>query len=200
MSAVTDFPTAAHFTEAPWGAPLDVEACVAAMPESATISGMFLLALQRQAEREGYALPSARDRYVPFRFYPLREHAALLVETCERRFPRLSLRQGLRKLGRGAPGALLTSTLGKVVLGAAEGVPETVRAMADAYPLNAKPSRVTIREQGPGRIVVRLEDIHYFLDCHHVGTFEGVLRHAGVDGTVRLHMHAPAVADMLLTW
>jgi len=200
MSPVTDFPTATHFAEPPWNAPLDVDACLEAMPESATISGMFLLALQREAARESYTLPSARDRYLPFRFYPLREHAALLVETCERRFARLPLRQGLRKLGRGAPGALLTSTLGKVVLGAAEGVAETVRAMADAYPLNAKPSRVTIREQGASRIVVRLEDVHYFLDCHHVGTFEGVLRYAGVNGTVRLHLHAPSVADMLLEW
>jgi uncharacterized protein (TIGR02265 family) len=156
--------------------------------------------LVQEALMRGYPLPSTRQRYLPYRFYPLTEHVRLLVETCTGRFPDLPLRQALRKLGRGAPRALLSSTLGKVVLGAAEGVHAIVRGMADAYPLNAKPSRVTVLDQGDRHVIVRLERVHYFLDSHHVGTFEGVLRYAEVQGTVKIHRHAPAFADLRLDW
>jgi uncharacterized protein (TIGR02265 family) len=188
------------FVEPPWQAPLDVETEIARIPEDATISGMFLGPLVIEAKRQNVTLPSARDRYLPFKFYPLREHCRLLVETCERLFNDRSLRQGLRKLGRGAPAALVASTLGRVVLGSAEGVDEVISAMAKAYPLNAHPSRVTVLESKPGRAVVRLEEVHYFLDSHHVGTFEGALKFAGVTGRVLIASKGPTRADLLLEW
>src|SRR5580765_3124250 len=105
--------------------------------------------LVAEAKRRGFVLPSARDRYVPFKFYPLVEHARLLLETCERIYPDKPRRMALRKLGRGAPQALISSTLGRVVLGTAEGVHAMVEAMAKAYPLNARPSSVTVVESLP---------------------------------------------------
>jgi hypothetical protein len=51
-----------------------------------------------------------------------------------------------------------------------------------------------------GRSVVRLEDIHYFLDSHHVGTFEGVLNFARVEGRVSIAKRSRAAADLLLEW
>ncbi|MGH7439432.1 MAG: DUF2378 family protein [Polyangiaceae bacterium] len=188
------------FVEPPWQAPLHAEEAIARVPEDATISGMFLAPLVIEAKRHGITLPSARERYVPFKFYPLREHCRLLVETCERIFPDRPLLQGLRKLGRGAPAALVASTLGRVVLGSAEGVDEVVSAMAKAYPLNARPSHVTVLETLPGRAVVRLEDIRYFVDSHHVGTFEGALKFAGVTGRVLIASKSPTCADLLLEW
>ena len=188
------------FREPPWDAPLNPEAAIAAMPESATISGMFLAPLLAEAKRRGVALPSARERYVPFTFYPLREHSRLLVETCERFHADRPLRQALRRLGRGAPQALVASTLGRVVLGSVQGVHAVVEAMAKAYPLNARPSRVEVLPVGEGKAVVRLEEVHYFLDSHHVGAFEGVLRYAGVEGHVRIAPRGRAAADLLLEW
>jgi uncharacterized protein (TIGR02265 family) len=188
------------FVEPPWHAPLDAEEEIARVPEDATISGMFLAPLVIEAKRQGVTLPSARDRYVPFKFYPLREHCRLLVETCDRLFRDRPLRQALRRLGRGAPAALAASTLGKVVLGSAEGVDQVVSAMAKAYPLNARPSRVTVLETRPGRAVVRLEDVYYFVDSHHVGTFEGALKFAGVAGRVLIASKSRVCADLLLEW
>jgi hypothetical protein len=72
--------------------------------------------------------------------------------------------------------------------------------MAKAYPLNARPSNVTVLETGPGRAVVRLEDVHYFLDSHHVGTFEGALKFAGVAGRVLIASKSATCADLLLEW
>jgi uncharacterized protein (TIGR02265 family) len=123
-----------------------------------------------------------------------------LLEACARFYPDRSLRQGLRKLGRGAPNALIASTLGKVVLGSVEGPHDVIAAIAKAYPLNARPSRVTVLESTRGRSVVRLEDIYYFLDSHHVGTFEGALTFAGVRGQVLIAKRGRAAADFLLEW
>jgi len=124
----------------------------------------------------------------------------MLVETCERVFPHMSLRQALRKLGRGAPKALVTSTLGKVVFAGAEGVVDVIDALAKAYPLNARPSKVALIERGVHRAIVSLDDVHYFLDSHHVGAFEGALRYAGVEGRVLLRLRGKASADLLLEW
>jgi uncharacterized protein (TIGR02265 family) len=191
---------ATDFQDPPWDAPLDTEEALRRMPPSATISGMFLNALVLDAEKRGYHLPSAGDRYVPFRFYPLEEHGRLLLETCHARFSDMPVRQALRKLGRGAPQALLSSTLGKVVLGSVEGVHAIVRAMVSAYPLNTKPCDVSVLEHADEYMIVRLDQIHYFLDSHHVGTFEGVLRFAGVSGKVRIRSYTPTRADFLLEW
>jgi uncharacterized protein (TIGR02265 family) len=190
----------AAFLPPDFRAPLDRDAAVASIPESATISGMFLMPLVEEAKRRGFTLPSARDRYVTFSFYPLREHARLLLETCERLYPDRSLREALRKLGRGAPRALVASTLGKVVLGSVEGPHDVIAAMAKAYPLNARPSRVTVLESARGKSVVRLEDIYYFVDCHHVGAFEGALNFAGVKGTVLYAKRGKAAGDLLIQW
>lgn len=190
----------APFLPPRWDAPLDREAELAAIPETATISGMFLAPLVNEAQKRGVVLRSARERYVGFTFYPLREHARLLLEVCDRLYPDRPVRQILRKLGRGAPNALLASTLGKVVLGSVEGPHDVIAAMAKAYPLNARPSKVTVLESARGRSVVRLEDIFYFLDSHHVGAFEGVLNFAKVEGQVLIAKRGRASADLLLEW
>ena len=87
-----------------------------------------------------------------------------------------------------------------MVLGSVDGVHAAIAAMARAYPLNARPSRVNVVATGPTSCTVRLEEIYYFLDSHHVGTFEGLLKFAGVQGRVTLAMRGHAAADFLLEW
>jgi uncharacterized protein (TIGR02265 family) len=189
-----------NFVEPPWTAPVDVASVVRHVPESATISGMFLEPLAELGRLRSDPLPSARERYTQFRFYPLREHVNLLIETCARHYAALPMRQALRKLGRAAPGALVQSTIGRVMLNSASGVEECIRAMAKTYSLNVRPGTATPIEFGRGYGIVRLEDIHYFLDSHHVGSFEGVLKFAGVQGDVRICSYSATSADLLCTW
>jgi uncharacterized protein (TIGR02265 family) len=190
-----------RFTEPPWEEPLDAEAALAAIPEDAQISGMFIAPLVAAGAKSSTSAPAgARERYVAFRFYPLREHAAWLLEVARSLHPDRSLRAALRKLGRGAPAAFLTSTLGKVMLDASLGFEGNVAALAKAYELNVRPGSATVRESRPGRVVVSLEDIHYFLDCHHVGVFEGLMKHVGVRGHVQIACRSPSSADLLLEW
>ena len=111
------------------------------------------------------------------------------------------MRQGLRRLGRGAPQTLIESMLGRVVFGSAEGPIETIRAMAKSYPLHMSPGTLEITEESPGRVVLAARAIHHFLDSHNVGVFEGVLRHSGAaGGRVTIRSSSRCDADLLCEW
>jgi uncharacterized protein (TIGR02265 family) len=104
-------------------------------------------------------------------------------------------------MGRGSPGALVQSMIGRVVLGSVEGPLEILRAMAKSYALHTKPAMLSVVEQEPGRAIVRAKDVVYFLDSHHVGVFEGVLKYAQVeDAQVRIHSWSETEADLLCEW
>jgi uncharacterized protein (TIGR02265 family) len=188
------------FVDPPWDAPLDVARVLAAIPFDAQLAGMFFQALQQGAERRGVPLEFPRERYLPFGFYPISEFVPLLVEACGRFYPELSLRQALRRIGSVGPTALLSSTLGKVTLGAAEGVHAAVEAIAKTYPINVKGSRCDVLETKPRSMLLSLKGVPYFLDSHHVGVFEGTLQLAGVSGSVKLRSHNAQAADLLLEW
>jgi uncharacterized protein (TIGR02265 family) len=189
------------FVEPNWTAPLDGQKVLLSIPESATITGMFLEPLAKEARRKQVKLPSARDRYVAFRFYPLREHVRLLIEACALFYPDRPFRLALRSLGRAAPAALLTSTLGRASVGSAQGTMAIIEAMAKSYPVNLPGSNVLLLEHSRRECIVRMQGVPYFLDSHHVGAFEGVLRYAGVSaGPVLLHARSPSDADILCRW
>jgi uncharacterized protein (TIGR02265 family) len=188
------------FADPRWDAPLDAARVVNAIPPGARIAGMFFLALLDGAERRQVELPFPRERYLPFGFYPVSEFAPLLVEAAQRFHPELSLRRGLRRIGRVGPTAFLSSTLGKVTLGASEGVHAAVSAIASTYGINLRPSRCDVKETHPRSMIVSLEDVPYFLDSHHVGVFEGTLEFAGVQGTVQVRKRSDVSADLRLAW
>lgn len=190
------------FTEPPWNAALDVERTLATIPPEAKIAGMFFLAVVDGAKRRGVTLPLplARERYIAFSFYPVAEFATLLLRAAELFHPGVSLRLALRALGAMGPKVFIASTLGKVTLGAAQGVHEVVAAIAKTYEINIRPSRCLILESKPSSMVLSLEDVHYFLDAHHVGVFEGTLQHAGVKGRVRIASYSRTSAELLLEW
>ena len=193
-------PPESAFVAPSWTAPLDAERAIAAMPEDATIAGMFFLALIDGAERRQLHLPFPRARYLPFGFYSVREFARQLVAAAPLFYPNASLRQALRLIGQVGPRAFLSSTLGKVTLGAAEGVHAAVTAVANTYAVNIRPSRCEVRQTLPRSMLVSLDEVPHFVDCHHVGVFEGCLEHARTKGEVRIHSRGTRSLDLLLVW
>jgi uncharacterized protein (TIGR02265 family) len=193
-------PPKQRFQEPIWSAPLDVEAELRAIPEHAQVRGFMTAPMVAEAKRRRMTWQAPRDRYVPFTLYPLREHVRILIDYGNELFPKYSMRQVLRKLGRAAPDALLDSTLGKVTLGAAQGVRDIVAAFAKAYELSLQPGRAYITEEGQRQLVVKLDGVYYFLDSHHVGAFEGALKRAGVRGRVLTAPLGEGSAELLLTW
>src|SRR5688572_24622451 len=98
---------AAAFADPPWNAPLNAGHVIAAIPRDATLAGMFFTAVLDAAKNRPLKLSQPpRERYHQFGFYPIAEFAPLLVAAAEQLHPDRSLRQALRKLGRGAPAAL----------------------------------------------------------------------------------------------
>lgn len=167
-------PLPSSWSEPPWDAPFDAVALVQAIPSFATMTGVFLQAVVDKARASGAHL-SGRDHYVAFRPYPLREHATLLVDAARALWPGEPLRNALRRLGRGAPAALVHSIIGRVVLGSVDGPDAMLRAMARSYAIHTSPGDVEVVTVARGQAVVRMREIHHFVDCHHVGVFEGVL-------------------------
>jgi uncharacterized protein (TIGR02265 family) len=190
-----------QFHAPPWDAPLDVSAELDAVRQGATIKGMFILPMILEAQQRGIRFESARDRYLPFADYPLVEHGRLLVESARAFYPKLTTRQGLRKLGHAGLRAFAQSTIGKVVWAAVDGVDAAMDAAAKTYAIAIPAGRLTIVERSPGLARVRLTGgVHYFLDSNHVGNFEGLLRACHVQGTVAVRLEPPAAGELLLTW
>jgi uncharacterized protein (TIGR02265 family) len=191
----------ALYNDPPWAAPLDPETTIAAIPPGASMKGMFLAAMVARAAEAGVALPSARARYTPFHWYPLAEHCTLLVEAARGIWPQEPLRQGLRRLGRGAAPALMSSTLGRVMVGVAEGPAGVVNEMAKAFSLVAQPGSIELTQSGPTHAIVELRDIHFFADSHHVGVYEGALRFAQArEPSVTMRWLGPANLALCCRW
>lgn len=164
------------------------------------MSGMFPQSLVDAARGQGHVLESARERYLPFKFYPLREHVALLFEIAPLLFPQMSMRRGLRKIGRAAPKALLNSTVGRVVLASTFEPHVAVDSFVRAYNINMKSGTAELSESGPDWAVVRLTRINFLSDCHQVGTLEGFLRHVGVRTEVAFNELGSRGTEYLLRW
>src|SRR3954463_3688811 len=151
-----------------WDAPLDVESYLRATPRTATSKGMFTAAVIEGARRKGIALAGARERYLPFADYPLTEHMQILVEGAQALFPEVTLREGLRRLGRGAYDIFVQSTVGKVIFSrGSDGVAEVLGALVKAYEVTEPSVRFEVIEASKEQAVVRWSGVYSFLDSHH---------------------------------
>jgi uncharacterized protein (TIGR02265 family) len=188
------------FREPPWDAPLDVAAELRRVPETKTQKSMFITPMILKAKRLGVTLRSARERYLPFQEYPLREHVQLLVESAEAFYPRLNMRQALRRLGRGAYRAFVESTVGKVVWSTVTDAHSSLDAILKGYAIAVPGCTAAVVERSAGRAVVRLDRITYFLDCHHVGCIEGAIHAVGTHGRVTIRLDGPSSGEFLAEW
>lgn len=189
------------FREPPWDAPLDVPAELRGISNHLTQKGMFLAPMVAEAKKRGIVLPSARDRYVPFHDYPLREHATLLSECAIAFYPDLSPRQALRRLGRAAYMAFLESTVGKVVWSTVNNDPHAaLHGILRGYEIAVPGCSARLVETRPRAAVIRLERVPYFLDCHHVGCVEGALKSVGLEGKIKLRIKNTHTGDFLCEW
>lgn len=186
--------------EPPWASALDAAACIRAIPADATMTGMFLESAIGLARERGHEVRAARSRYVAFQPYPLKEHCQILLEVARAVYPNATIREALRKLGRGAPYVLLRSMVGRVVLGSVEGPTATIEAMARSYALHMRPANLAVERAGESGALIRMSEIHNFLDSHNVGVFEGVMKLAKVEGTIRIRAYSRTAADFLCEW
>jgi uncharacterized protein (TIGR02265 family) len=181
-------------------APLDLAERLAAIPEGATVKGMFFQTMSGQAHRASGELPG-RDRYVSFKDYPLREWLQLLPKAAKLTFPRLPVREGIRRLGQESYPTFARSTLGRVMMAAAgTNYSAALRQGPRAFPLTGSATQCEILSMAEGRGVLRLTGAWDYPYALHVGVFEGTLREFRKTGIVRVRILTRSSADYEIVW
>jgi uncharacterized protein (TIGR02265 family) len=185
-----------------WNAPLDVEEVLARIPPDAVVRGLFFQELARQCEARGKPPPpSMPPRLVPFGNYPLHAYCSSVIETARAIEPDVPLREGVRRVGRAAYPALAQSMIGRVVFGVlGNDYLAIIRLCAKAYSMSLNIGRAETLESGPGRAVVRLDDMFNLFDSFQVGVFEGSLESCNKQGTVAVWRETPISGEFLVTW
>ncbi len=181
-------------------APLDVGAYLAACPADAKIKGMFVNDLLAHVAQAGGA-PITNKRYVIFKDYPMREYIELAPQAAERAYPTLSMREGLRRIGRSAYPTLADTMIGKVIFGVlGKDLEAVMRLSTRGYAVSQSPGAAEVLEVVPGRARVRLTNLSAFVDSFQLGVFEGAILACGRTGEVRARVESIATAEILATW
>lgn len=181
-------------------APLDLAERVAAIPAHATVKGMFFQTMSDQANATSGQLPG-RERYVPYKDYPLREWMELLPKAAKLAFPRLPVREGIRRLGQQSYPTFARSTVGKVVMAAAgTNFGAALRLAPRAFALTNSTTKCEVLSIVEGRAVLRVIRAYDFVEALHVGVFEGTMRSFQKTGVVRVRILSSSSADFELTW
>ena len=164
--------------------PLDIEAISAAIPPDYTVKGMFF---SRFVESLGtdwknvmtkLKAPPRLGRYLPFQNYPQGDYTHLCAAAAAKRFPRVSLREGVRRLAREDLAVFADSMIGKVVLALAGDARATLLRTPDAYARVTTGARVSAVEVDAR--TVRMEFFgHISLPEYTIGQMEGVVLHYG---------------------
>jgi uncharacterized protein (TIGR02265 family) len=101
---------------------LDAEAIASAIPKANTVKGMFFSRHVAQLGDEFAKLASRLEapprfgRYVPFSDYPQADYMRVSSAVAVKIYPRLGLREAMRRLGRDDFSVFGESTIGKVIL------------------------------------------------------------------------------------
>ncbi len=188
----------AGFVSPDWGAQEDTTARLKQMPPDANAKGMFLWSVaETMAQWSGKKAPN----YIRFKDYPIREFVELAVETVRVAFPRVPLKEGLRRLGQQVYPMFKATLVGGTIFGiAARDWPSTLALIPRAYPISIQPGTADLIEVGERQAIIQLRQVWSFPDSYQVGVFEGTMHALGVNGTVKLRNVSLCDADLLLSW
>jgi uncharacterized protein (TIGR02265 family) len=194
------------FVEPDMAAELDVSAYLARVPATAKCKGMFFRDLIDGAREIGPgSAPELRrrlqTRYVAFKDYPLREHMELTAALAPCLYPKLPLREALRRFGWRAYPTFATSLAGRVAVGLMGGDVERLLDIAPrAIELSLSVGRVASRRLGERHYEIELSDIFGYVDSYYVGVFEGALLHHEREPVLRVSLRSPSDATFDITW
>ncbi|MEM9193979.1 MAG: DUF2378 family protein [Myxococcota bacterium] len=184
-----------------WEAELDVRKYVRAVPSEATLKGFFPAAVKAGAVRQGKMLPSARNRYVAFRNYPMSEHVQLLAECAEASYPDLPPREALRRIGWYTMRSLDQSVVGRVFRQfLAAGIEQTMRGLEKMYPMLLPPATLHATWTDASNVILRYRHVYAFVDCHHIGILERMFKSHSIVPEVQVLRHGIADLDVRCRW
>ncbi len=172
-------------------------------PPDFTIKGMFFQRLVRMVDPAELArlrvrLP-AGGRYVAFKSYPQVEYSRLAHLAACTQYPRLDVREAMRRLARHDFEQFATTTVAKVALSFVGGCAEVLRRMPDLYRMTLDGGRFD-SELIPGGVRMYYEDFYGWLDCYPVGTLEGICQRYGHSPRVEIHLKSDIDGHLDVTW
>ncbi|MEN9577566.1 MAG: hypothetical protein RJA70_575 [Pseudomonadota bacterium] len=179
-------------------AEVDVQARILATPTDAIVKGMFFEYLARSARR--FNVPCAPS-YTAFRDYPMRDYMDLLYRYGRSRYPRLPVREAIRRVGWEAFPSLMESIAGRVIFAiAGRDIQAALKVTPKAYAHSIRPGQVEVAYLGEHQCVLELRNVWNFPDFYQVGTLEGGCRtfQPGVQAWTRVH--SLCNVDILLRW
>ncbi|MFO0554676.1 MAG: DUF2378 family protein [Polyangiaceae bacterium] len=190
----------AGFSLPSFSAPLDLDAEIAKCPSSATVKGMFIDAVQKRI-RALNATPQFDARVVPFNDYSTVHQMRLLAQWARLAHRILPPREGLRRVGWSAYEDLTNSLAGRVLFGVlGRDIVAITKLASKAYAIAGSPQRATVVELADKQAIVRLEDIHLFIDSYQIGVMEGVLRLCRLEGSVLTKRLSETSCEMCVEW
>lgn len=183
-----------------WSAPFDLEERIRNVPQWVTVKGMFFQSLLKEAKAHGKEL-SWPASYVAYKDYPIEGYLYLSVEVAQALYPDVSLREGLRRLGRKVYPTLLQSMIGRVVFGALGGdVHALMKLVPKGYSISAKVGKVEAVQVTDSFALLRFQEFYGFYDSYHVGVVEGGIIACQKTPEVLLRVLRPGVIEMHCSW
>jgi uncharacterized protein (TIGR02265 family) len=184
-----------------------MDSIIAALPSGATCLGLYFSDVLDLAEkmRPGsdltYLAGVPKRRYLPFLSYPYADILRLIAAAARALYPKLTLGEGMRRVGHSAYDRLFRTRVGAVVFGALGRDPAKVfLAGPRGYRLSINFGSVTAESGGFGRVIYRFREMPALLETYQVGVLEGALLHLGVDGSVLIDVFDLANADVEVSW
>jgi uncharacterized protein (TIGR02265 family) len=188
------------FAEPDWGAPIDFEARLKAVPADATVRGMFLQLLLEGITGEA-ALAVRGRRYVSFKSYPMRDYIELLSISCTKSVRGLAHAECVRRLGRTVYPKYASTITGTAIFAAAG---HNFRRMLElcpaAYRISTPSAAVSILSIEDGRARIALRNLWNLPDFHQVDIIEGAMDVCGAVGTISIERHSFCDVDLDVRW
>jgi len=185
-----------RFSEIDWDKPLHIDEYRALVPLNGTVRGTQFAALASACAEIGNPFDAS---YNALKSYPGDAFLTVLVEAAQRLHQKVSLREGLRRLGYRAYPALKETLVGKIIFAAAgRDIGQTWKLATRGYQASSNTGGVELLESDSTHVIVRLTDIYSFIDAWHVGILEGVASIHGFKAHVTMHRLSPMSADFFV--
>lgn len=161
----------------------DVEAEVKSVPEGYSVKGMFFDRLMTvlgddfEATKGKLASPPDRGRYLAFREYPGGDYVRLVAAAGRKAYPRLGLREAIRRLALDDFDVFKGSMVGKVTLAVVSDARSILRKVPFIY-RSLAPGKWDISVEDLDERTVRLDFRPFFGRWEYtVGQFESAILH-----------------------
>lgn len=179
---------------------------LATTPAQYTVRGMYHAELAKELGdafpkiAEQLLAPPAGGRYLPFRAYPMRDHARLALEVARRHHPDCSMREALRRLHRGNMQTFMSSTIGSVIAAMVSDVKGACLRCPDAFAQSRTGGEVISRAIEARAVEITMRDSNPWLDCADLGSLEGLVMHYDAEPRIEVELSSPVDATFLVRW